>query len=117
RAEWVWSDIDKAVYDPTGDLGFGPVRFESRRNGGYVQLAYRPTKCESCVKDFESVVRFDMLTAPSPAPEQFDEQRWTLGLNYWLGPSTVVKVAYQFDNRNEGEKDRDAFLAQFAIGF
>ena len=57
------------------------------------------------------------LTVCSGAPEQFDEQRWTLGLNYWLAPSSVVKVAYQFDNRNAGEKDRDAFLAQFAIGF
>ena len=118
RTEWIWSDVDDASYDPTGALGFGPVTFDNDRNGGYVQLAYRPTKYESeCIKNLETVVRFDTLRAPHGAPDQFDEQRWTLGLNRWFGPSTVVKFAYEIDNRDNGEKDRDAFLAQFAIGF
>ena len=121
RTEWVWSEVDDATYEL--DLGGPlpvPVTFDNKRNGGYVQLAYRPTKYEGCIKDFEPIFRFDTLNRPGDAPdpiEHFDEQRWTLGLNYWLGPSTVVKVAYQWDNRNEGEDDANAFLAQFAIGF
>ena len=120
RAEWIWSDVDEATYDPTGTLGFGPVTFDNQRDGAYFQLAYRPSKVDSdCIKNLETIVRYDFLNrhnAPDPI-EHFSEQRWTLGVNYWLGPSTVVKVAYQFDNRDSGEKDADAFLAQFAIGF
>jgi hypothetical protein len=117
RTEFIWSDVDNAAYDLGGPA---PVTFDNKRDGAYMQLAYRPTKAEcDCIKNLESIVRFDYLNrhnAPDPI-EHFSEQRWTLGLNYWLGPSTVVKVAYELDNRDSGEKDQDAFLAQFAIGF
>ena len=31
RTEWVWSHVDNATYDPTGALGFGPLRFDNDR--------------------------------------------------------------------------------------
>ena len=34
HAQDAWSEVDRAVYDPTGDLGFGPLSFESKRDGG-----------------------------------------------------------------------------------
>jgi hypothetical protein len=113
RAEWVWSHVDKATYD----IGSGPFTFSNNRNGGYVQLAYRPTKVGwEFVRDFEGVLRFDRLNQPSGAPGAFDEQRWTLGLNYWFAPSTVLKAAYQFDDKRGGE-DQNAFLLQAVMGF
>ena len=117
RFEWVWSDVDDATYDADGSLGFGPTRFNNSREGGYVQVAYRPSKSgNKVIKKLEGVVRYDWLDNPDDAPESFDEQRYTFGLNYWLTPSTVLKAAYQMDDK-DGAEDTDAFLIQAAIGF
>lgn len=120
RAQWVWSDVDDVTYDEDGSLGFGPLAFNNRRDGGYAQLAYRPSKLDGFVKDFEGVVRWDTLNRPGGAPMDTDEDRWTLGLNYWFSPSTVVKAAYQFGERRssmEGKENVSAFLIQAAMGF
>lgn len=117
RAEWVWSDVDTATYDPDGSLGFGPLRYRNRRNGGYVQLAYRPTKVSSkLLRDFEFVGRYDRIDVPKQASESGDEQRFTIGLNYWIGPSAVIKAAYQLDDREVGS-GHSGFLLQGAVGF
>ena len=117
RAQWVWSHIGHFVYDPDGSQGFGPFEFNNNRNGGYVQLSYRPTKIDNgIIKNFEPVVRYDRLNQ-FHTPVGFDEQRWTFGLNYWLTPNAVIKAAYEFDNRNGGARDQDAFMMQMAVGF
>jgi hypothetical protein len=117
RAQWVWSHVGHFVYDPDGEQGFGPLSFNNNRNGGYVQMAYRPTKIDNnIIKNLEGVVRYDRLNQLH-TPVGFDEQRWTLGLNYWLTPSTVIKAAYEFDDKNGGARDQDAFMMQMAVGF
>jgi hypothetical protein len=117
HAQYAWSEIDHAVYDPDGTLGFGPLSFTSKRDGGYAQVAYRPTKVNAdFVRNLELVFRWDRLDrAPSGlgAPE---EERWTLGLDYWLGPGTVVKAAYEWD-KPQGERNRNALLLEVATGF
>ncbi len=117
RGQWVWSQVDRYTYDPSGSGGFGPLTFSNNRNGGYAQLAYRPSKFENIVvKNLEPVVRYDMINQKK-TPVGFDERRFTVGLNYWLGPSTVVKVAYEFDRQNGAGQNGDAFFTQFALGF
>jgi hypothetical protein len=117
RFEFVRSEVDTVTYDADGMLGFGPLRFDNDRDGLYAQLAYRPTKCGvKFVRDFEFVGRYDYLNAPSGSPEPADTERWTIGVNYWVNPSTVVKLAYQRTDVEE-EPDVDAFLAMFAVGF
>jgi hypothetical protein len=117
RGEWVWSNVDQATYDPTGALGFGPVTFDNDRNGGYLQLAYRPSKVSNkTIRSLEFVTRYDLLNGPSGGPQAFDEQRWTFGVNYWLGPGAVFKLAYQIDDKTEGE-NQNALLLQGAVGF
>jgi hypothetical protein len=117
RAQWVWSHVGHFVYDPDGRQGFGPFEFNNNRNGGYVQMAYRPTHIDNdIIKNFEGVFRYDRLNQLH-TPVGFDEQRWTLGLNYWLTPSTVIKAAYEFDDKNGGARDQDAFMLQVAVGF
>src|SRR5437660_9577276 len=116
-AQYAWSKVDHAVYDPDGSLGFGPLSLTGKRDGGYALVAYRPTKVDvDFVRNLELIFRWDHLSrAPSGlgAPE---EERWTLGLDYWLSPSTVVKAAYEWDNP-QGERNKNALLLQAAMGF
>jgi len=117
RSQWVWSKVSDVTYD----TGAGPFTFRNRRDGGYAQLAYRPSKINNnLLKDLEAVFRYDLLNRPDGAPEGTDERRYTFGLNYWLGPSTVLKAAYEFGDRREpgeGKRDVNAFLVQAAMGF
>ncbi len=117
RAQWVWSHVGHFTYDPNGEQGFGPLEFNNNRNGGYAQLSYRPTHIDNdYIKNFEGVFRYDRFNQLH-TPVGFDEQRWTIGLNYWVTPSAVLKLAYEFDDKNGGARDQDAFLMQAAVGF
>lgn len=117
HAQYAWSEGDRAVYDPTGDLGFGPLSFESKRDGGYAQIAYRPTMAPvDFFRNLELIVRWDHLSrAPSGlgAPQ---EERWTLGLDYWLWPNTALKLAYEWDNPH-GQPNTNALFFQAVTGF
>lgn len=113
RAEFLFADMDKKI-----DLGSGP--FNNDRSGGYVQLGYRPTQAGCFLKDFEPIVRWDFLHAPNGAPDPSDRQRWTVGLDYWVSPRAVAKVAYEFDDVSDpsgNARSNNAFLAQVVIGF
>ncbi len=117
RAQWGWSHVGNFVYDPDSSQGFGPLSFNNNRNGGYAQMAYRPTHIDNdIIKNLEGVARYDRLNQLH-TPVGFDEQRWTLGLNYWVTPSAVVKLAYEFDDKNGGARDQDAFMMQAVVGF
>ena len=71
---------------------------------------------DKILKNLEFVLRYDSLSVPDNAPGSSDEYRWTPGIDYWITPSAVVKVAYQFDETS-GSEDRDALLLQAAMGF
>ncbi len=115
RAAWVWSNLSEATYDPTGALGFGPLRFDNDRNGGYAEVAYRPLDlAERCLRNLEFVLRYDRLDIPAEAPGGGTREQLTPGLDYWLTPRTVLKVAYSFDTSGQ---DADLFALQFATGF
>ena len=118
RAEWIWSNVGRATYDPTGSLGFGPTRFRNARDGGYVQLCYRPTHSQSnFVRSLEFCSRWDIIRIPKAAPGGGTESRLTLGVNYWINPQAVLKFDYEFDHRNGslGEA-QDGFLFQLGLG-
>ena len=116
RAEWVWSQVEDATYDPTGSLMFGPVRFGNWRQGGYVTLAYRPTlSSNKWLRDTEFVFRYDTQRTPLGAPGGEHENRYTFGVDYWLTPAWVLKVAYEFDNKKVGV-EQNAFYVQLGLG-
>jgi len=119
--QWVWSSVTRATYDPTGALGFGPVNFPNHRAGGYIQVSYRPSKLDvPFLKNLEPVVRYDVLHRPSQAPDAVVDRRWTIGLDYWLTPSAVVKLAFEWDKKDDpagGAVNANGVIAQFAIGF
>ena len=115
RGAWVWSNLSEATYDPMGALGFGPLRFDNDRNGGYAEVAYRPTDApERLLRNLEFVLRYDRLDIPSGAPGGGTGKQWTPGIDYWITPRTVLKAAYTFD---ESGQDADVFALQFATGF
>ena len=117
RAGWIWSQMNSATYDPTGDLGFGPVNFNNNRDGGYAEAAYRPTEAaENWVKNLEFVLRYDRLNVSSKAPGGGNDSRWIPGVDYWITPRTVLKVAYAFDEKS-GANDNNIFALQLATGF
>lgn len=112
RFEYIWSDVD--------DVDFGTGRFDNEREGGYAQVAYRPTQAGSFLEDLEFVFRYDFLDQPSRAPDPADIDRFTFGVNYWLSPSAVFKVAYQFedvDDSTGAREQEEGLLLQFAVGF
>jgi hypothetical protein len=116
RSEWVWTDVSRATYDPTGSLGFGPLSFSNYRQGGYVQCCFRPTKWDSKIwRNVEFVSRYDWLIQPTNAPGGDHEERVTLGVDYWITPAVVLKAAYEFDDKKVGEND-NAFLVQIGVG-
>lgn len=108
RFQWAWSDVDTVTFDPDGTSGFGPLRFNNDRSGGYGQLAYRPSKLDNgFVRHLEAVVRFDALDAPGGAPAAFDEERWTIGLNYWLAPSERLRTrAHRWQGTGDHSRPR-----------
>jgi hypothetical protein len=113
RAEWVFSSVDKATYT----IDNAPARFNNDRNAGYLQLAYRPTQVEGrFLKNTELVFRYDRLNVSKSAPNGGYEQRYTFGIDYWINPSTVVKIAYEVDDRQQGQSS-DAFFIQAVMGF
>ena len=117
RVEWVWSRVDTVTFDPTGAAGFGPLRYTNDRNGGYAQLAYRPTLChDRIVRDLEFVTRYDTIHVPAAAPGAATDTRLTFGVDYWLTPGVVLKAAYQFDSPEHGPHDNGLML-QAAVGF
>jgi hypothetical protein len=76
----------------------------------YAQLAYRIS-----TTPWEPVVRYGDFTTPHPDQ---DLRQWGIGLNYWLTPSAVAKVAYEFNQGEPGTKNNaDLFLVQFSYGF
>lgn len=113
NAQWVWSHLGEGTYDNDGT----DVVFKNNRDGGYIQLAYRPTRFgPDFLRRMEGVVRFDHLNQDK-TPVGYDESRYTFGVNYWLTPKTVFKVAYQLDDKSHGEQDNSGVLVQFATGF
>jgi hypothetical protein len=116
RTEWVWSNVDRATYDSNGKLGFGPLNFKNDRDGGYVQVLYRPTKSDiEVVRNLEFGVRFDRVASSLASPGGERENRFTLAVDYWITPTIVMKTAYEFDDKKAGE-NQNAFLVQLGIG-
>ena len=117
KAQWVWSHVNNFTYDPHGTMG-GPFSFNNNRNGGYLQLAYRPSHvANGFVKNLEPVFRFDKMNQARTLTGA-DETRYTVGLNYWLGSSTVFKTAYEFDRQSGPNADpHNSVLVQFVTGF
>ncbi len=118
QSEWVWNHVERVTYDPTGSLGFGPLNYSNYRDGGYVQLTYRPThETNEIIRSIELCGRWDYLKIPVAAPGGGTEQRFTLGVNYWINPQAVLKFDYEFDRRTSSlGPQQSGLLIELGLG-
>ncbi len=118
QTEWIWSNVERVTYDPTGSFGFGPLNYSNYRDGGYVQLTYRPThESNEFIRNIELGGRWDYLKVPQAAPGGGTEQRFTIGVDYWINPQAVLKVDYEFDRRTRSlGPHQSGLLIELGVG-
>lgn len=113
KAQWNKVNVDNAEYiDPDDPTGNTLYTFENKRKSFFTQAAYRPSMSPNkFLKKTELVFRYAGFTPPDGAKDLEKIKQYTYGLNYWFTWRTAVKLAYQ------SQKNNNAFLVQFAVGF
>ena len=102
-----------------------------RRTGMYTQLAYRDYQNPNPIlASIELVGRFSLarfsgidptqidLTAFAPGTAPVDRNQYTLGINYYLYPSMILKFDYEWNPALAGIVLNDnTFMSQFVWAF
>jgi hypothetical protein len=104
KAEWIKTEADFQ------DMPTDPIETASR-DGYYVQYAWSMRQLQKpALNPVELVARYSKINDIEAG------ERWTLGLNYWMSPSTVTKLAYEDTQLDDGTEDTRVF-AQLSYGF
>ncbi|MBX9785302.1 MAG: hypothetical protein K2X48_18615 [Chitinophagaceae bacterium] len=113
KAQWNKVNVDKTEYiDPNDPTGNTLYTFENKRSSFFTQAAYRPSMAQGkFLKKTELVFRYAGFNPPDGAKDLIKIKQYTYGINYWFNWRTAVKLAYQ------NQKNDNAFLVQFAVGF
>jgi hypothetical protein len=86
QAEYAHTSVNASDY--------GDYHFTNERQGAYALLSYSPGLVPvPFIRDLEIVGRYDWIQAPSGSP-QHSMQGYTIGLDYWIQSTVVLKVAY-----------------------
>ncbi len=112
RSQFTWLNVDNP--------GIDHLNYENNSTAWYAQLAYQPYYAESSfLQSLEFVVRYDQIDLPKEAELNTDQNRVTVGLNYWLNESTVVKFAYgnTTSEHEDGSESESSYIFQLAMGF
>ena len=100
--------------------GIDHLNYENNSTAWYAQFAYQPYYIESSfLQNLEFVVRYDQIDLPKEAELNTDQNRITVGLNYWLNHSTVIKFAYGniTSEHEDGSESESTLIFQIAMGF
>lgn len=117
RTEYAYSHVQDPDVPYLDDMGAPLPSFDNTRDGAFFQLGVRPTQSEvGFVQDLELVARYDFLDGISAAGIP-DLSQVTLGIDWWVSPQSVAKVAYRIDTSDRSAGRGDAFLFQWAFGF
>lgn len=118
RGEYIRAHLDSLV--TASDPAATPARIPGTTwQAWYAQAAYRLAGVSSnaIVKNLEPVFRYSQYHVNGFIDfKDLVENRWTLGLNYWIAPSAVVKAAYESRDFRSGS-DADVLRLQAAFGF
>lgn len=111
-ANFTYCDVDARFEYVQQEVGSQPLSLypsSAKWEAWYAQLAYK--FCDP----WELVARYGDFS--SPVPEQ-GEHQFAFGLNYWVSPVIVVKVAYEINDGLEGTlSDANQFIVNFSMGF
>lgn len=119
RLEGVVSDAEDGPYPAEMEGEEDRFYDDNRRVGGYAQLGYRPSLARSRVmRNVELVGRYDVLNRPDwrDGARGNDTKAYSVGLNYWVTPSMLLKMAWQRAD-NTQRADATTYLLQLATGF
>ncbi|GMR25248.1 MAG: hypothetical protein BMS9Abin39_0532 [Ignavibacteria bacterium] len=100
--------------------GTGLLNYENNSTAWYAQLAYQPYYIKnSFLKNLEVVARYEQIDLPKEAELNTDKNRITVGLNYWINHSTVIKFSYgSITSEHEDEDETESlYVFQVAMGF
>ena len=120
RGEFISSKLGKmtSAFD-SGDTSATSIPEMSWR-AWYAQAAYRISGLtdHAILGNFEPVVRYGHFSVSGDVPDwkTLEEDRVSVGLNYWFAPSIVMKASYS-DRDFKNQADANEFNVQFAYGF
>lgn len=130
RGPWdVRFEYLNATRDPINTAFEGSMGIEAlpelKLEAWYAQIAYRLSGITShkVLQRFEPVVRYGefQVRGLGELAEEAAEERFDVGLNYWIAPSIVARGTAQwrdFTDRDEGEpSSANRYMLQFAYGF
>jgi len=81
------------------------------RSGWYIQGSWQMRQLDKDILNpFELVLRYSEIN------DALEGERWTVGVNYWLESSAVLKLAYEDTELEDGDTDNRLFI-QLAFGF
>ena len=120
RGEFISSKLGKmtSAFD-SGDTSATSIP-EMSWQAWYAQAAYRISGLtdHAILGNFEPVVRYGHFSVSGDVPDwkTLEEDRVSVGLNYWFAPSIVMKASYS-DRDFKNQADANEFNVQFAYGF
>jgi hypothetical protein len=102
-----------------------------RRSGFYTQIAYRNYQSiHKHLQRLEAVFRYsqarfsginqeklDLTSFSPPTTAPVNDNQFTIGLNYYFYPSTVLKIAYEINQELTTPLRANVFMMQFATNF
>ncbi len=113
RGGWTWEQVGQGGITPGNPTT--PPALGNMSNGGQIDVAYQPSMCGIKYLDKTMVAfRYDRIDGPT-ASGSAHEQRYSVGLDYWLHSNAVLKFEYEFDNV-ANQRGSDAMFMQFAVG-
>ncbi len=123
RAEYLNATRDAIATAYEGSMGVGMLP-QLEMEAWYAQIAYRLSGItdNKTLQKFEPVVRYGefRITGLDDLAEEAAEERFDVGLNYWIAPSIVARGVAQwrdFPNRPAGESSETRYILQLAYGF
>ncbi|MFK7952217.1 MAG: hypothetical protein AB8B73_05180 [Ekhidna sp.] len=106
----LWGEYHMAnqeAYNDYSDATLGSI--DLKKNGFYLQGGFMVTD------KFEPVIRYDQISLDGDPND--DRSRITLGANYYLAKTAVVKVNYELISDDGADADDNVFGVQLSVGF
>jgi phosphate-selective porin len=123
RAEYLNSTRDAIATAYEGSIGVGLLP-KLEMEAWYAQVAYRLSNItdNKTLQKFEPVVRYGefRITGLDELAEEAAEERFSVGINYWLAPSIVARGVAEwrdFPDRPADASSETRYILQLAYGF